>query len=133
MIVVDASVAVRWFVAEEAGREAAMEVLDQIHRSPESFAVPDLFYVEMLNVLSRLTSTTSELQRYVAALFDLGFVQVRVGAKLLHRAAAIALESKLSGYDALYVAVAESLSGTWITGDVRAHNKIKTLNLSRVV
>jgi len=133
MIVLDASVAVRWFVAEEVGREVALEILDRIQVSPESFAVPDLFYVEMLNVLSRMTSNAKDLQRYVRGLFDLGLVQIRVGSKLLDRASVIAFENKISGYDALYVAVAESLSGTWLTGDIRAHNKIKNLSLSRVI
>lgn len=133
MIVVDASIAARWFVAEEAGRKSALTLLDEIKNSPAEFAVPDLFYIEMMNLLSRITANAHDLEKYVQGLFDLGFVQVRVGAKLLKRAAQLAFKHKLSGYDALYVAVAESIGGHWVTGDIKAHNKIKALGLSKVI
>ena len=48
MIVVDASVAVKWFV-QEAGRDAATMLL----RSGEEFLAPDLVILETLNVSTR--------------------------------------------------------------------------------
>jgi len=133
MKVIDASVAVRWFVQNELGRESALTILDEIKNNPAGFAVPDFFFLEMANVLSRLARSSEDLKAYIRGLFDLGFVQVRLGSRLLARAAEIAFKYKVSGYDALYVAVAESLEGKWITGDEKAHAKLKSMNHSVLV
>ena len=130
MKVIDASVAVRWFVEGEQGRDIALKVLDEIKSDPASFAVPEFFFLEMMNVLSRLTPNSQILNQYILGLFDLGMVQVRLGSKLLTRASSLAFDFKISGYDALYVAVAEVVEGRWITADAKAHLKIKSLDRS---
>ena len=48
--VIDASVAVRWFLEEEAHPNAD-RVLSMVVDSPESFAVPELFAFEVFSVL----------------------------------------------------------------------------------
>jgi predicted nucleic acid-binding protein len=51
--VVDASVAVRWFIEEEAHVHAD-EVLKRMVNEPRRFAVPELFSFEVFSVLHRL-------------------------------------------------------------------------------
>ena len=51
--VIDASVAVRWFIDEEAHAHAD-EVLEKVIDSPERFAVPELFAFEVFSVLQRI-------------------------------------------------------------------------------
>jgi len=51
--VIDASVAVRWFIEEEAHPHAD-EVLEKIVDEPERFAVPELFSFEVFAVLQRI-------------------------------------------------------------------------------
>ena len=51
--VLDASVAVRWFVSEEAHPHADA-VLERLLEAPELFAVPELFYYEVHAVLARV-------------------------------------------------------------------------------
>ena len=132
MIVIDASVAIKWFVDEE-GREAAERVLGQIKARPHDFAVSDLFYVEMMSVLTRLLSDQADADQTIVDLFDLGMTQIRAGAKLLKEASAIARACKLSGYDAMYAASARSLEGIWLTADRKAHEKAAALGLSQVL
>jgi len=101
MIIIDASIAVKWFV-EEQGRDRAEAILNQIKGRPTDFAVPEFFYIEMMSVLSRLLESKTQLDQTTQDRFDLGLVQIRVGAKLLTAAGQIAMAYKLSGYDSIY-------------------------------
>ena len=71
--IIDASVAIKWFVREKTGRQAAMGLLDEIEASPEKFAVPELFFNEMLSVLCRLLDSPTQAVNYMNALQDLGY------------------------------------------------------------
>ena len=51
--VLDASIAVRWFIEEETHPNAD-EVLRAVVQQPERFAVPELFAFEVFSVLMRL-------------------------------------------------------------------------------
>ena len=51
--VLDASVAIRWFIEEETN-EHADEILREIVNNPENFAVPELFAFEVYAVLLRI-------------------------------------------------------------------------------
>jgi uncharacterized protein (DUF2249 family) len=50
--IIDASVAIKWFLFEP-GRERALEVLAEILTSPSHFAVAELFYFEPAQVFHR--------------------------------------------------------------------------------
>lgn len=132
MIVIDASIALKWFIEEER-RERALNVLELIRVAPSDYAVPDLFYLEMTSVLARLMKSRKDLHQTIADLYDLGLTQVRLGAGLLKTAADIAFEYRLSGYDALYAACAQTLGGQWLTADKRAHAKISRLSISKLL
>ena len=132
MIVIDASIAIKWFVEEE-GREDALAILDRVKRTPKDFAVPELFYIEMMSVMTRLVSGQKARETIIDDLYDLGFMQLRVGAKLLKVASHLSTTSGISGYDALYAACAKSLKGRWLTADRKAHNKIAALRISSVL
>ena len=61
MIVLDASVAIKWFVTDEPLVEEAAQVLAEIGRNPSPYAVPDLFMNELLAVLCRLPDSRSSM------------------------------------------------------------------------
>ena len=52
-IVLDSSVAAKWFIEEE-GRDRALRVLDQVRDRPERFLVPELFFNELLAVFCKV-------------------------------------------------------------------------------
>jgi len=132
MIVVDASIAIKWFVIEE-GQEDALAILERIKKMPTDFAVPEFFYIEMMSVMTRLVRNQEELDSIIDDLYSLGFMQLRVGAKLLKIASQISNTTGISGYDALYAACAKSIMGRWLTADRKAHSKIVALKLSSVL
>ena len=54
--IVDASVAVKWFIEDEVHPHAEA-VLERLAASPSSFAVPELFAFETYSVLMRVHSS----------------------------------------------------------------------------
>jgi len=132
--ILDASVAIKWFVANEAGRSEALQILDEVRDMPSHFAVPELFFNEMLAVLVRLLGGDSaSLQMYLDAIQDLGLERIGNGREILACAGNIACRHGLAGYDAVYAASAQLTAGCWLTADVKAHRKIQRLKISRAV
>ena len=125
MIVVDASVAIKWFVAGEKLVEEAERVLGEIQEEPSSYVVPDLFMNELLAVLCRLPdSSPSKVKEALALVEALGMKRVGNGHELLALAADFTGRWRLSGYDALYVALASLVGGEWLTADARAVRRV---------
>lgn len=131
--VIDASVAIKWFVNEEQGKITALEVLEQIKGSPRNFAVPELFFYEMLAVLTKLLKNPTAVKEFLNILQNLGMERVGNGRVLLETATEIAVTHKLTGYDAIYAACAKLIHGTWITFDQQAAKKVKEPHLVQLL
>lgn len=134
MTVLDASVAIKWFVKDEPLVLEAANVLNEVGRDPSSFLVPELFMNELLAVLCRLPeSRPAQVKEALGLVESLGLMRVGNGHELLALAADFAGRWKLSGYDALYAALAELSGAVWLTADRRAARRIGTSRLVRVL
>jgi len=134
VIVLDASVALKWFVDGEPLVENAREVLDHIERDPRSYIVPELFINELLAVLPRLPGASPASVREALSLVEsLGLARIGNGHELIALAADYACLWKISGYDAVYVALASLTGGVWLTADARAARKIRKPALVRLL
>ncbi len=130
MIVVDASVAIKWFVNSEPLVEEAGRVLGQIEANPARYMVPELFMNELLAVLCRLPgSTPSKVKEALSLVEALGMTRVGNGHELLALAADFADRWRLTGYDAMYVALASLAGGEWLTADARAVRRVSDRDL----
>jgi predicted nucleic acid-binding protein len=130
--ILDASVAIRWFLIEEA-HPAAEAVLQEVIDKPELFAVPESFFFETFSVLNRIHPQG-------ASIFREGLLPLLYSGILRHpftESLAIQAESflakGLAGYDACYAALARELSGIWLTYDSKAHRKIQNQKLSHLL
>ena len=132
MNVIDASVAIKWFV-DESDSELALKILEEVQEKPLLFVVPDFFFIEMMSVLSRIEKDVTKLQNYLTDLEDLGIARIGIGHSILMDSAAIALKTKISGYEAFYAATAKAIGGIWITADRKAHEKVASLKISRLL
>ena len=127
--IIDASVALRWYLADEYHSNAEA-VLDRLISSPEQFAVPELFAYELLSVLLRIHP--QPLNAYTSGVIPLlqgGLLRYPMTEMIARRAYSLS-RLGLSGYDAAYAALAEELEGLWLTFDSRAHNTLKSKQLS---
>ena len=134
MTVLDASVALKWFVEDEPLVDEARTVLDAIGEDPAPYAIPELFMNELLAVLARLPGANAErVQKALDLVESLGLARIGNGHELLAAAAGFACDWGLSGYDAVYVALASLTGGAWLTADARAAAKVPRRELVRVL
>ncbi len=127
--VLDASVAVRWFLA--GGDESTADiVLDRLLAEPEQFAMPELFFYEVFAVLARTHADYRSV--YVEGLLPLvesGPLRYPMTGAVATRAAGM-VDRGLSGYDASYVALAAELQAVWLTFDARACRAVNDASLA---
>lgn len=127
--VIDASVAVRWYLEDEAHPNAD-RILEIVVDSPGRFAVPELFSFEVYSVLERLhPEGVKVFQKGVIPLLEGGLLRHPMTRELARNANRF-VKLGLTGYDACYAALAKDLKGIWLTFDEKAHNKLKNEKVS---
>jgi predicted nucleic acid-binding protein len=130
--VVDASVAVRWFIEQESHPNADL-VLEKMLSQPERFAVPELFCFEVYAVLCRIHPQGADVfLKVVIPVLNCGILRYPM-TKGLAREASVFLGKGLTGYDACYAALAKELKGMWLTFDDKAHQLIKKAKVSYAI
>jgi predicted nucleic acid-binding protein len=113
-VVVDASVAVKWFV-RETGREQALRIVD----APERHA-PDLIVAEVGNVAWKKAirgEVTGAQARFICTSVRRYFAVLHRSQALIDRAIDIALRLRHPIYDCLYLACAERAGARLVTAD----------------
>jgi predicted nucleic acid-binding protein len=115
-LVVDASIAAKWFV-EEDGREQALRVLDLSDRE-----APDLIVAEVANVIWKKTlrgQVTDTQARAICAALPRYFETLHASEALVEGAIGIGLALRHPIYDCLYLACAMRLGTRLVTADRR--------------
>jgi predicted nucleic acid-binding protein len=123
--VLDASVALRWFV-DQPGSDEAAAWLRRFADDPELFVGPDLLRFEVHGGLARLQAARdADWAPTAFARFDrLGIRTLPTTAPLFARALNLSRELSVAGYDAVYLAHAEALSVPWLTADRRVLRRL---------
>lgn len=126
MHVVDASVVLRWFVDQEPGGAAAVRWLERLTEDADLLIAPDLLRFEVLGALARLQpSRDAEWAGRAFGRFErLGLRLVPTDEEMALRALELSRELRIGGYDAVYLAHAESLGTSWLTADQRALRRL---------
>jgi predicted nucleic acid-binding protein len=129
-VVVDASVALKWLVAEEDSETALLVRVDH------DIAAPDLLFIECRNALLSKVRRR-ELQRNKAeeaqgALEEIGSgITVLPSLPILRQAFAIALDIAEPIYDCIYLAAALATDRKLITADARFAAKVARLRFAQ--
>lgn len=121
-LVVDASVAIKWFV-EENMRNSARQILVAGH----DLAAPDLLIVELANVAWK-KAVRKEISPWQAEIIPgecRRNLQLYASTNLIDRAIGIALHLKRPVYDCLYLACAEIVGSGVVTADRRFLGAVK--------
>ncbi len=127
--IIDASVAMRWFLTDENHPHSDAVLRGLIDR-PESFAVPELFCFEVFSVLCRIHPRGRDV--YINAMIPIingGLLRHPMTESMANDAARYTAMG-LTGYDACYAALALELKGSWLTFDEKAHRTIEAEGLS---
>ncbi len=116
-LIIDASVAVKFFIDEE-GAERARALLDQ----PLPFLAPDLIFVELASVAAKRVrrgdvgaGLAEDMLRRAPGLF----VRTWPSVVLMEAAYGFAAAHGLSAYDGVYLALARRRSAVVITADAK--------------
>ncbi len=132
VLVVDASVAVKWYVPEPGARDAAA-----LLRSDADLVAPDLLVAELGNVLwkkvSRGELIADEAREIATAFTSTCPLALYPSSFYLSGALDIALRFQRSVYDALYLAVALAEEGRYATANERLANALATTDLAPTV
>jgi len=129
LIVLDASVAVKWFLPEKVETLAteALALLDRCGKNEIQVIVPDLFWVEFASVLwkaiRRGNFPKDSADAALASMKRFNFPTVP-SLKLLDRAFDIATAFERTVYDCLYVALAVQSHAQLVTADERLANSL---------
>jgi predicted nucleic acid-binding protein len=121
-LVVDASVAAKWFLPEEHS-EAALRLLQE----GRELLVPDLIWAEVGNTLWKRRQKNEVLEEDARRILqELGRFNLVVHScrDLSDSAWMIASRWKRSFYDSLYLALSESESCPMVTADCRLFNSL---------
>jgi predicted nucleic acid-binding protein len=121
-LVVDASVAAKWFLPEPDAA-AALRLLDGRHR----LAAPDLIRAEIGNIVwdlhARGVLDANEASAMIEHLLSMP-LEIHDSTYLLAPALQIAIATNRTVYDSLYLALAVELGGTVVTADERWVNAL---------
>ena len=134
MAVIDASVALKWFI-DEPDSSLALSLRDaHIHHRQEPLAAPDLLIYEVANVLLHNPRyTDNDVSRAVRTLYDLQIELIVPTENLIHESIRLATRHKLTFYDALYVGLAHQVGMELITADRQLVQRVKQLSFVRML
>ena len=122
-LVIDANVAVKWFVQEELSAEALA-----IAMSKRNFLAADIFPAEVANVLLTKVRAGDVTAGFASQAVQraVGVVHLYSSPPLLPAAWEIAVRHHRTAYDALYVALALLHGCQLVTADRRLFNSLQT-------
>jgi predicted nucleic acid-binding protein len=121
-LVIDASVALKWFVEEEGTRQAAA-----ILSGTDLLIAPDLIVAEVCNAGWRAVRAGTMLPAqhdHAAARLALAFDELLPLAPLAERAAALSRELAHPAYDCFYLVLAEERGARMVTADRRLVSRV---------
>jgi predicted nucleic acid-binding protein len=128
MIILDASVVVKWF-SEEEYTEKALEIRERIRRGEERVIVPDLLLYELANALNYNPNfNVIDVSDALKSIFDMDLDIVTPLPEIINLAITIAFEYTITVYDAFYIALAKDLRFSFITADARLCERVKDLD-----
>ncbi|MBS7626842.1 type II toxin-antitoxin system VapC family toxin [Candidatus Bathyarchaeota archaeon] len=128
VFVLDASVAVKWYVEEDL-RDKALRLRDDFLSGAVDLEAPSLILYEVGNAIRHHPGATEdECANAVIQLRNLGIVIREPDDPCMKIAAKMAFEEKLTFYDAIYLSVAKSSKAKYLTADKELYDQLSKKN-----
>lgn len=125
LLVIDASVAVKWFVVEPH-REKALRIREGYARGVIELLAPSLIQYEVGNAIRFHPGSAPEhVAEAVQSILGMQMGGGEVSAASAEAASRIAFEEEITMYDAFYLALAERSRARLVTDDRRLYRKVR--------
>lgn len=118
-VVMDTSVAFKWFDIAEPGGDEAERLLEAHGRDEIALSAPAHLPLELLNIHAGRGASAARLAEVAAGLADAGLLLAPLDTTLLGEAARIATSERLSLSAAAFIALAVLLDAPLVTADPR--------------
>lgn len=117
-IVIDASVALKWFLPDETGGLQALDILKKYAEGKVELVAPDLLDYEVFNGLL-IAYRRNRLAKKLAEVASKKFLELQIRHEPVKQdnLIALALETGLSIYDAAYLGLAHQIKTQLVTAD----------------
>lgn len=125
-IVIDSSVAIKWFIAQDYSLEAN-KILDAYQAQQITLIAPDLIYAEIGNIvwkIQRFQGLTNHEAEMILDLFQQIQLKIFPADELLKDAYQFAVNYQRTVYDSLYVVLSIRENCKFITADEKLYNAI---------
>lgn len=133
MIILDASVVVKWF-SEEEYTDKALAIRERIRVGEERVLVPDLLLYELANALKYNPSfDANDVSDALTSIFDMDLDIVTPIPEIINSAVTLAFEHNITVYDAFYIALAKEIELTFITADRRLSERVSSLDFVKFI
>ncbi|MGZ3514972.1 MAG: type II toxin-antitoxin system VapC family toxin [Thermodesulfobacteriota bacterium] len=134
MIVLDASVVLKWILGSEEDEEKAKHYQEGHIAGEEVVAVPSLFFYEIANVLSTKTKLSARdaadafslIWNFDLEVFSFGLDEFLEGITLSRK-------HRITLYDAAYIGLARKLGCPFVTADRRLYEKVRGMREVRIL
>lgn len=128
MIVLDASVVLKWIFTDEEGGERAAHFKDAHVNGTKIIAVPDLLFYEIGNVLATKTRLSeASIAEAFSLLWEFSLERFDLGLDEYQSSLALSRKYKITLYDAAYVELSRRLKCAFVTADKKLYDKIKSV------
>jgi predicted nucleic acid-binding protein len=133
LLVLDASVILKWFLEEEYS-DVALKIRENFYREICRIIEPDFLLYEFVNVLRyNPVYTEEDVIKAVNSLIETDIDIVLPTVELLEVAVNIAKKYDVTTYDAIYIALAKLISGVYVTADKKLYEKVKELKFVKFI
>ena len=130
-LVIDASVAVKWFLNEENSDKARL-IRSKLENGNISIIVPELLFLEILNSLRYNKVKEQNILAANKILFGIGFEIVELSEEILFKVAENSIKYNVTIYDALYITLAQIHGIFLITADKKLYRIPNVIALEKV-
>lgn len=128
MIVLDASVVLKWIFDDEDGGDCAVRLRDEHIAGKEIIAVPDLLFYEIGNVLATKTRLSeAAVAEAFALLWDFSLERFDLGLDEFQGSLTLCRKYKITLYDAAYVELSRKLKCSFVTADRKLYEKVRSI------